>query len=307
MPSLTLSPPAKLNLTLRILGRMANGYHRLQLNFILTDLSDKLQIEVIPEEQLLFRQTWSDRLALDYSDDDQGFDTSNNLVCKAYSLLRAFILDNPKYLSSNFETLPGASVRLTKNIPAGAGLGGGSSDAAAMLLGLNALWKSHIPTEVLAELALQLGADCPFFMYGKPAIAEGVGNRLSPAPFKEKAYLIVWPRISIATGQIFNHEDLTRNSPESTMAALLQGGYHNDCEAVVRQTSPEVESAFKWLSDYGKPMLTGTGSAVFLAFDLENYQEACTIRRRLPSEMIGFVAKAVNSSPVSRQVLHLEG
>jgi 4-diphosphocytidyl-2-C-methyl-D-erythritol kinase len=269
--------PAKLNLFLHILGRRPDGYHELQSCFQFIDLCDEIKIEVRGGGQIL--------RAIDIP----GLPADADLCIRAAQALQ----------SASGTTL-GADISLTKKIPVGGGLGGGSSDAATCLVALNHLWGIHWPLEKLAAIGLKLGADVPVFVHGRAAWAEGVGERLTPlypplAP-AEANYLILKPNVFVSTAAVFQDPELTRNSAPITIHGFLASGGRNDCLGVVRRRYPEVAHALDWLSVFGSARLTGTGACVFLA--CENKDLAQEIMRKVPPEFEGFLARGLNDSPL---------
>jgi 4-diphosphocytidyl-2-C-methyl-D-erythritol kinase len=193
----------------------------------------------------------------------------------------------------------GADINVVKRIPMGAGLGGGSSDAATCLVALNRLWGLNRPIVELAALALELGADVPVFVRGRAAWAEGVGERLTPlyppqAP-PELNYLIIKPNVFVSTKDVFQDPELTRNSPPITIHGFLATGGRNDCLGVVRRRYPEVARAIDWLSPFGTARLTGTGACVFMACERI---EAREIVSKLPPGFDAFLARGLNDSPL---------
>ena len=189
---------------------------------------------------------------------------------------------------------------VVKRIPMGAGLGGGSSDAATCLQALNRLWSLGLPTQRLAQIGLELGADVPVFVHGRAAFAEGVGERLTPllpptAP-RECNYLILKPNVFISTALVFQDPELTRNSLPITIRDFLASGGRNDCEGVVRRRYPEVARAIDWLSQFGEARLTGTGACVFLALDSAG--RGREIMSMLPAEFEAFLVRGLNRSPL---------
>ncbi|MEA3151694.1 MAG: 4-diphosphocytidyl-2-C-methyl-D-erythritol kinase, partial [Gammaproteobacteria bacterium] len=194
----------------------------------------------------------------------------------------------------------GADIDISKRIPMGAGLGGGSSDAATCLVALNRLWGLDRPTAELAELGLKLGADVPVFVRGRAAWAEGVGEKLTPlyppdAP-AEGNYLIIKPNAFVSTADVFQDPELTRNSPAITIHGFLASGGRNDCLGVVRRRYPEVARALDWLSSFGTARLTGTGACVFTG--LETLDRGREIVRKLPPAFEAFLVRGVNDSPL---------
>jgi 4-diphosphocytidyl-2-C-methyl-D-erythritol kinase len=269
--------PAKLNLFLHVTGRRADGYHELQTLFQLLDLCDTLTIS-LRDDGLIERPAGA-----------AGVAPEADLTLRAARALQQ--------LSG---TRQGAELRVHKRIPQGAGLGGGSSDAATTLLALNELWGCGLSLEELATLALPLGADVPVFVRGSSAWAEGIGERLTPVSLPKAWYVIIYPGVGVSTGEVFQSPELTRNSPLITIRAFFQSGGRNDCEPVVRARSPEVAAALDWLGREGNARLTGTGSCVFLARG--SAAEAERLAARVPDRWMSFVARGVNSSPVHEQL-----
>ncbi|HEN3260476.1 TPA: 4-(cytidine 5'-diphospho)-2-C-methyl-D-erythritol kinase, partial [Yersinia enterocolitica] len=192
----------------------------------------------------------------------------------------------------------GADISIDKRLPMGGGLGGGSSNAATVLVALNTLWHCGLSDEELAALGLTLGADVPVFVRGHAAFAEGIGEKLHPAEPIEKWYLVVHPGVNIPTPIIFSDPELKRNTPIRPLAALLSAPYANDCEPIARKRFREVEQALSWLLEYAPSRLTGTGACVFAEFDTES--SARQVLSIAPEWLHGFVARGVNLSPLHR-------
>jgi 4-diphosphocytidyl-2-C-methyl-D-erythritol kinase len=275
----TLWPaPAKLNLFLRVTGRRPDGYHELQTLFQLLDLCDSIGITLTDDGRIERSAGPADVLP------------ENDLTVRAARALQAAT-----------GVRLGASLRVIKRIPSGGGLGGGSSDAATALLALNQLWGTHLPLETLAELGLALGADVPLFVYGSSAWAEGLGERLTPVELPERWFLILHPGVAVATREVFQAPELTRNSPRLTMRAALEpGSNRNDCEAVVRARFPEVARAFEWLERWALARLTGTGSCLFAEF--ASAADAERIAARVPDHWRSIVARGLNVSPLHERL-----
>ena len=178
----------------------------------------------------------------------------------------------------------------------GGGLGGGSSNAATVLLALNKLWSINLSTKKLAKLGLSLGADVPVFVEGYAAFADGVGEQLQPAMPDEPWYLVCKPNCSISTAEVFQSQDLPRNTPKMSFYDFDLSKVHNDCEKMVIKHYPEVANLLAWLVEYAPSRMTGTGACIFSRFDSK--QEACRIQSLLPSGVTSFVAKGLNQSPV---------
>lgn len=245
-----LPAPAKLNLFLHVLGRRPDGYHDLQSLFALIDLADWIDIER-RDDGVIERQ--GDLIGAPEAD----------LALRAARLLQQ--QTNCRY---------GARIRVTKRIPAGAGLGGGSSDAATTLVALDRIWQLRLDRTRLAELGLQLGADVPFFVHGSNAFAEGRGERLTPVALGPAHYAVIWPQVAVSTKEIFEDPGLTRNTKATKMADFAAAGGvttalgasrfgRNDLEAVARRRYPEIERALVHLAAHGAARMTGSGSAVF--------------------------------------------
>jgi len=271
--SLTYKSPAKLNLFLHIIRRRPDGYHELQTVFQLVDLYDTLEFSnprAAPPGLLSLRC------------DQPGLPLDNNLILQAAKYLREYS-NHPQYC---------ATIKLDKLIPTGAGLGGGSSNAAITLMALNELWSTGLSLEQLCEIGLELGADVPLFIRGKSAWATGVGEFLEPIELPESYYLIIWPGVAVSTAEIFSQENLTRDSSTIKIADFLAGRVHNDCESVVRKLYPAVDEAFNWLDQFSQARLTGTGSCVFASF--KDYSAASVVLAEVPGKFKGFLVKGLN-------------
>jgi len=273
-PALTRLAPAKLNLFLHITGRRADGYHELQTLFQLLDYGDELSFDPLPNGDLSLHAEGPTASAMPLDD---------NLILQAAELLRQEAMD----------PMLGAAISVGKRLPAGAGLGGGSSDAAATLLALNELWQLDLPEARLCELGVKLGADVPVFLRGRSAWAEGVGEILTPVELPDAFFLVVTPPCFVSTKEVFSQENLTRNSPAIKMADFLAGRSRNDCEAVTRALYPEVAEALDWLAQFTEARMTGTGASVFAR--CESRAEAEQLLARLPKTLTGFVAQGVNT------------
>ncbi len=274
--SLQFLAPAKLNLFLHITGRRADGYHELQTLFQLLDYGDQMEFELSAPGTIALHISSSNGATT-------GVPLDNNLITQAAELLREEA-GNPAL---------SASISLHKQIPSGAGLGGGSSNAAICLLALNRLWGLNLDQAKLCELGVKLGADVPLFVRGKSAWAEGIGEQLSPVELGDGWYLVVTPNCSVATAAIFCHEHLTRNSQAIKMADFLAGRARNDCESVTRKLHPEVNQAFEYLSRFAEFKMTGTGASLFSRFETE--ASARNVLSKLPENLPGFVAKGIDS------------
>ncbi|MCQ4260779.1 4-(cytidine 5'-diphospho)-2-C-methyl-D-erythritol kinase [Stutzerimonas stutzeri] len=280
MPTLTLPAPAKLNLMLHILGRRADGYHELQTLFQFLDYGDELNFTARTDGQIKLKSELP------------GVDHDSNLIVRAARLLQA----------RSGCTL-GADIELTKRLPMGGGIGGGSSDAATTLLGLDHLWQTRLGVDRLAEFGLALGADVPVFVRGHAAFAEGVGERLQPVELTEPWFLVIVPQVSVSTAEIFSDPELTRNTPAITVRSLHAGGGRNDCQPVVEKRYPEVRNALSLLNNFVPARMTGTGSCVFGSFP--NKGEADRVCRQLPADLPAFVAQGRNISMLHRRLAQL--
>ena len=210
-----------------------------------------------------------------------------------------------RLLATRYEVHDGVGIAIRKRIPIQGGLGGGSSDAATVLVALNHLWDLDIHVDELAALGLQLGADVPVFVRGHSAWAEGVGERLTPCDFPERVYLVLKPAAGVSTADVFQDSELTRNSPITTIRDFLAGGGRNDCTPVVRKRSGEIAEALDWLSEFGEARLTGTGACVFVA--MADEAAARRAAARVPARWTGFVVRGVNRSPLLDRLAHEAG
>ena len=266
--------PAKLNLFLRIVGRRADGYHLLQTVFRLLDWGDEVRLRVRHDGEIV-RERGADGIV---ADDDLA-------VRAARALQRAS------------GTRLGADVAVDKRIPVGAGLGGGSSDAATMLVALNALWETGLPRARLAEIGLLLGADVPVFVRGRSAWAEGVGENLTPVELPPRWYVILDPGVHVSTAELFQAPELTRNAPPATIAGFVSGGIRDNAfEPVARARYPRVAAALDWLGQFGIARLSGSGGGVFL--ECGDEAKAHEVAMRCPAEFKAIVAKGLDVSPL---------
>lgn len=289
MSVLTLSAPAKLNLFLHITGRRPDGYHNLQTVFQLLDYGDELTFAPCHDGSINLECAGPTAL--------EDVASADNLVLRAAHLLRQAAPD------AQDRRRLGANIRLFKRLPTGGGLGGGSSDAATTLLGLNRLWGLGVTIDALAELGRQLGADVPVFVRGNSAWAEGIGEELSPMELPERWFLVIHPQCHVATKVIFSHPQLTRDTPAITMAAFFTGPTRNDFENLVRRLAEPVDKALIWLANYGEAKMTGSGASVFASFDTE--AQAAAAQQHVPREWQSFVAKGVDRSPAWEQLAML--
>ncbi len=241
MTILRVPSPAKLNLFLHIVGRRDNGYHELQSIFQLIDLYDWISFEAIEENQIQIEGVAEVKL-------------EQNLIYRA-----------AQYLRPHAKTPCGLKISVEKNIPMGAGLGGGSSNAATTLIVLNQLWQCGLNDEQLAAYGVQLGADVPIFIFGQNAWAEGVGEHLSFIDLVQKQFIVLKPDCFISTQLLFSQKTLTRDTKPTTFCAyqLEPSLFGNNFEPLARQLYPEVEEAMQYLDQFGQAKLTGTGACVF--------------------------------------------
>ncbi len=277
MPSATLPSPAKLNLFLHITGRRDDGYHDLQTLFQLLDVGDSLT----------FRTNKTGEISL--APQIPGVLAKDNLIVRAAGLLQ-----------QKTGCTHGCDIVLDKVLPMGAGLGGGSSNAATALVGLNTLWECGLSLSELAEIGCSLGADVPVFVHGKSAFAEGIGELLTPMQLPQQWYLVITPQCQVSTGEIFSHPQLTRNSPPIKIRALSGEQYRNDCQAVVQRLYPEVQQVLDWLQDYSNPLMTGTGASVFSCF--ANQAAAQQALDRVPKNWNAFIARGDDNSSLHRKM-----
>jgi len=268
---ITLRPPAKLNLFLRVLRRRPDGYHCLQTAYQLLDFSDQLRLRVRPDRGI--------HLEVSPRDPAPG----HNLVLQAARLLQAHI-----------GCQAGADLYLEKKIPEGSGLGGGSSDAAAALLGLNFLWGAGLCRRELAVLGRYLGADVPVFIYGQSAWGGGTGEILWPLALPERDYLLLLLPSHVSTAAVFAHPLLTQSASPMTISRLAECSGQNDCEKAVQALCPEVGEALRQLSAVGTAAVTGTGSCVYAA--IEHPDQVDGVLSGLPGGWRGLRAKGLNRS-----------
>lgn len=270
--------PGKLNLFLHVVGRRADGYHELQTAFQFIDLHDNLHFFERPAGHI-------ERLV-----EVPGVPAEQDLVVRAARLLAEHASRRGSARS------PGAAIALDKRLPMGGGVGGGSSDAATVLVALNELWGAGLTIDELAALGLELGADVPVFVRGHAAWAEGVGERLTPVDFPEPVYVLVRPDATVGTAEVFKAPELTRDSPVTTIAGFLQAGGRNDCEPVVRVRYPQVAAALDWLARFASSRLTGTGACVFAA--LPDAASATAVAAQVPAPWLAWVTRGRNRSPL---------
>ncbi len=269
--------PAKINLFLHVTGRRDDGYHTLQTVFQFLEYCDALKFDQRADAEVR-RPTGP-----------QGVAAASDLTVRAARLLQQVA-----------GVRRGVDIHINKSIPMGGGLGGGSSNAATTLVALNHLWGLGLGKPELMALGLRLGADVPVFIHGAAVWAEGVGEQFSPIILPEPWYLIVVPPCQVATAEVFNAPELTRNCPAITIHDFLSGRGENVLEPVVRRRYPEVAAALDWLAGFGPARMSGSGACVFAMFDDRDAAEQ--VRRQLPADWSGFVARGRNRSPLHAMI-----
>jgi 4-diphosphocytidyl-2-C-methyl-D-erythritol kinase len=270
--------PAKLNLCLHIVGRRADGYHLLQSAMQFIDLSDEVRFFQRPAGIIERVRGPADVPA------------ESDLVIRA-----------ARRLTEHARTDHGVAIDLTKRIPMQAGLGGGSSDAATVLVALNELWRLRLSVDELAAIGVGLGADVPVVVRAQAAWVEGIGERLTPVDYPESIFVLIKPAVAVSTAEIFQASELTRNSPITTIRAFLAGGGRNDCTSTVRGRYPEVAEALDWLSKFAPARLTGTGACVFAA--MPEKQSAQAVLAQVPRAWSSFVVRGLNRSPLADRLI----
>lgn len=269
--------PAKLNLFLHINGRREDGYHLLQTTFRLISCCDRLRFAPRTDDKIrLTRQL-------------PGVPEDRELSVRAARLLQR-----------EFGTPNGADISLAKEIPVGGGLGGGSSDAATALIVLNRLWRLGLKKDDLLRLALQLGADVPFFVFGTNAFAEGVGERLTGVELEPAWYAVLVPPVEVPTQAIFQDPTLTRDTKSVTISGFSKGFGRNDLEPVVCRQYPVVAAHLAWLKGYGDARMSGSGACVFAEFPTE--LQARSVIASMPQGMRGFVASGLSRHPLAAEL-----
>ena len=269
----TYPAPAKLNLMLRVTGRRADGYHLLQTVFRFIDFGDSLTFDVRADGLIARRNAVA------------GVPDTADLTLRAARLLQ-----------QAGGVRDGADITLEKRLPLGGGLGGGSSDAATSLIVLNRLWRLNWPRQRLQELALELGADVPVFVFGQSALGEGVGEKLTPLDLPPAWYVVLLPPVEIATARIFQDADLIRDSIPTKIPPFSAESGINDLEPVVCRLYPVVAEHLAWLKQFGRASVTGSGSCVFAEFEHEAAARAAL--ERLPATMRGVVAQGLACHPL---------
>ena len=268
--------PAKINLFLHITDRRTDGYHTLQSVLQLLDFYDTLHIKPTQNGEIK-------RI-----NEIDGVPASQDICALAASALQ-----------QKTGCKLGVEYAVEKRIPMGGGLGGGSSDAATMLLALNHLWRLGLSRTELMQIGLSLGADVPLFIFGQNAWAEGVGEILSPIDLPEQYYVVLTPLVHVSTAQVFANSTLTRDTKPLKIVDFSRHAnssvFKNDLEAVVCKEFPAVASTLKWLSQYGKAKMSGSGASVFVA--VNSQQKADELLSQKPDYTTGFVAKGITKHP----------
>jgi 4-diphosphocytidyl-2-C-methyl-D-erythritol kinase len=272
--------PAKLNLFLHVLGRRDNGYHDLQTVFRLIDRADEVTIAARTDG--VIRRTH----------ETPGVEAESDLCLRAAKALREVAV---KHLGAKAATF-GADIGLEKRLPIGGGLGGGSSDAATVILVLNRLWDLKLTRRELMALGLGLGADVPVFLFGRNALGEGVGERLTALELPPAWYLVLTPQVSVSTKEIFSSVALTRDTKPLKIPPFLPGLGKNDLQPVATALYPGIAAHLDWLSQYGDARMTGSGACVFAEYGTE--AEARAVEARLPEGLRGFVARGLDQHPL---------
>lgn len=268
--------PAKINLFLHVTGRRDDGYHLLQTLFQFLDVCDWLDFRVRDDGRI------------ERAGELPGVAAADDLVVRAARLLR-----------EHAGCTLGVDIHLRKRLPLGGGLGGGSSDAATVLVALDVLWGLDLGVDVLAALGLALGADVPVFVRGHAAWAEGVGEILAPCDPDEGAVLVITPDCAVSTARVFTDPDLTRHTPPIKMHAFSLARSRNDCEPVTRRLYPAVGAALDWLDQHAPARMSGTGASVFAFFD--SLEQAEAVARQVPAPWRAVATRRVNCSPLGER------
>ena len=273
--------PAKINLFLHVIGRRSDGYHLLQTHFQFLDYGDYLGFNITHDGRVTRANDLAD------------IPVDKDLIVRAARLLQPFAKGNV-----------GVSIFVDKLLPAGGGLGGGSSDAATTLVALNELWETGLTQDELAEIGLQLGADIPVFVHGHAAWAEGVGERLIPLNAPEGPVLVVYAGEMVSTSEVFSHPELTRDTPAIKIHDLASVTLVNDCEDITRRIYPEVGKVLDRLGQHADARMSGTGACIFAAF--ESISQALSVVERMPEPWAWFVAERCNISPLIEKLRKIQ-
>lgn len=280
--------PAKINLFLHVVGQRADGYHLLQTVFCLLDFNDTIHLKPNLSGEIK------------RMNEVPGVPENTDLCIRAATLLQ-----------QHTKCSHGVEMQVEKNIPMGGGLGGGSSDAATVLLALNRLWQLNLSRAELMQLGLKLGADVPFFIFGSNAWAEGIGEQLQAIPLKQNYYVVLTPKIHVSTAQIFANKQLTKDTNPKIMSGFSRVAnlsvenseivnthpdFINDLEKIVCDIYPEVADCLAWLKQFGDARMSGSGASVFL--EVSSLETANKIYSAKPEHVRGFVAKGLNQHPL---------
>lgn len=276
--TIRVAAPAKINLFLHIVGRRPDGYHLLQTAFRMLDWGDEIKLRR-RDDGVIVRTT-----------DIPGVPPESDLVVRAALALQAAT-------GATF----GAEIGVSKQIPMGGGLGGGSSDAASVLIALNRIWGCGLSRQRLQEIGLKLGADVPFFIFGETAFAEGVGEELRPLSVPPAWYVMVAPSVFVPTSEIFSDPLLTRDSEILIMQAFATHTTRNDMQATACRKFPEVAEALSWLSQYGAARMSGSGACIFAPFDSKEVAEQ--VLAKAPQGLKVWVAEGLDRHPLQSWVV----
>ena len=275
MHHVTVPAPAKLNLFLHVTGRRADGYHLLETLLVAIDTGDTITL------------ARRDDGAIERTTELAGVAPGDDLAVRAAAALKT-------ETGSTF----GVDIALAKRVPLGSGMGGGSSDAASVLLALNRLWGANLPRAELMRIGVALGADVPFFLQGEPALARGIGERLTPVTLPPLWIAVIVPPISVATAPIFAAPELTRNSASVKMEVFSEGYGRNDLQPIAASRFPDIAVALRGLGEHSPhARMTGSGSCVFAPFVSESAARAAVDTR--PPDMRGFVARTLARHPLA--------
>ena len=282
---LSLPAPAKLNLFLHVTALRDDGYHEIQTVFQLLDYGDTLMFSRRADTKVRVRCEYVAGLSALPRIPEQ-----DNSVVQVAAALHEHC---HRQKSARFS---GVDMRLQKRIPAGSGLGGGSSDAATALHALNWLWQCNLEPDALAEIGAASGADVPVFVHGTSAWAEGRGDRLEPVALPPKWYAVLVPPVRVSTTVAFQAPDLARNCPRTRMQDYVHGSCGNVFQPVIERRYPVVAKALRWLEQHGRAQLSGSGSSVFASFD--TCAAAARVMANKPADCFGFVARGMQRSPL---------
>lgn len=293
MNTLVLCSPAKINHFLHINGQRPDGYHLIQTLFQYLDYGDEISFTPLTHSHIAVQMAFA-------SGEDCGVPAEQNLIYKIAT-----------HLQKTYHVHSGVDIRVTKKIPMGGGLGGGSSNAATTLLALNYVWKLNLSLKTLMQIGETFGADIPCFLIGQSAWGEGIGTQLTPTILDEQYVVVLTPPCLVSTPKMYQNSQLTRNTSTlriGTLEGLLKNGLfenavRNDFQQLVCQNYPIVAEYMAWLNQYAKAKLSGSGASIFAL--VESKEKATTIIENLPPCYQAFVAKSVNRSPLHAQLINL--